>query len=58
MFKRNLTKILDDPVRFCSEYLLFLNQEGLLPELNAGYAAVHRVSGRFVDLYRIVSDCR
>ena len=48
MFKRNLSKIVDDPVRFCSEYLLFLNEEGSLQDLNAGHSAIQRVSARLV----------
>lgn len=52
MFKRNLSKIVDNPIRFCNEYLLFLNEEALLPELNAGYSAIQRVSVRLVYLQR------
>jgi len=48
MFKRNLSKIVDDPVRFCSEYCLFLDEEGSLQDLNVGYSAIHRVSARLV----------
>ena len=48
IFKRTLSKIVDDPGRFCNEYLLFLSEEGSLQDLNAGYSAIHRVSTRLV----------
>ena len=43
MFKKNLSKIVDDPGRFNSAYMSFLAEEGTIRELNTGYTTVRKV---------------
>ena len=43
MFKKNLSKIIDDPGRFSSAYMSFLAEEGTIRDLNAGYTSVRKV---------------
>jgi hypothetical protein len=43
MFKKNLSKVIDDPGRFGSAYISFLAEEGTIRELNTGYTSVRKV---------------
>lgn len=43
MFKKNLFKVVDDPVRFGYAYLSFLTENGTLDELNIGYSTIRKV---------------
>lgn len=43
MFKKNLSKVIDDPVRFGSAYMSFLAEEGTIRELNTGYSILRKV---------------
>jgi hypothetical protein len=43
MFKKNIFKVVDDPVRFGYAYLSFLAESGTLDELNIGYTAIRKV---------------
>ena len=43
MFKKNLSKVIDDPGRFSSAYMSFLAEEGTIRELNTGYTSVRKV---------------
>ena len=51
MFKKNLSKILDDPARFSSSYISFLTEEGTIRELNTGYRSVREVSRKQVRVF-------
>jgi squamous cell carcinoma antigen recognized by T-cells 3 len=43
MFKKNLFKVVDDPIRFGYAYLSFLAENGTLDELNIGYSTMRKV---------------
>ena len=44
MYKKNLKKIVDDPIRFANAYLSFLNAEGEILDLNIGHAMVRKLA--------------
>ena len=53
MFKRNMSKIIDDPVRFSYAYLSFLTEEGSLRELNSGFAILRRTLLQHVSAWLV-----
>jgi len=48
MFKRNLFKISDDPIRFSYAYASFLAVDGSLHQLNTGLYAIRKVLKKYV----------
>jgi hypothetical protein len=48
MFKKNIFKVVDDPVRFGYAYLSFLAENGTLDELNTGYSTIRKVFKKHV----------
>ena len=48
MFKKNIFKVVDDPVRFGYAYLAFLAENGNLDELNIGYSTIRKVFKKHV----------
>jgi hypothetical protein len=53
MFKKNIFKVVDDPVRFGYAYLAFLAENGTLDELNIGYSTLRKVFKKHVIVSNI-----
>jgi hypothetical protein len=52
MFKKNLKKIVDDPVRFGKAYLAFLTEEGMIQDLNIGHMMVRKLIAQHTTYVR------
>jgi hypothetical protein len=52
MFKKNMFKIVDDPVRFSNAYIMFLVETGSLEHLNKGFSTIRQVFKLQVSLPR------
>jgi len=50
MFEKNLFKVTDDPTRFCYAYISFLTEQGILVDLNKGFATIRKVFKKHVTL--------
>jgi hypothetical protein len=56
MFKKNMFKIVDDPLRFSNAYIMFLVETGSLEHLNKGFSTTRQVLKLQVSLLELSKE--